>query len=174
MAKRARPRATRPCLPAASRRSMACWCRRFGALYVARHAAVSVRGHPRARPREGIGRAASAGATALSRADADRRQADGRCSRPGCSPVIPALSALVIWAHARRASLMLRKRSTCCCGHLLYGLLVGAIALFAAAISDSAATAAIVTLAFTIGSWVLDFALAGPAGRARDGLRGCR
>jgi hypothetical protein len=43
-------------------------------------------------------------------------------------------------------------------GHLLYGLLIGAIALFAASISDSAATAAIITLAVTIGSWVLDFA----------------
>jgi ABC-2 type transport system permease protein len=42
--------------------------------------------------------------------------------------------------------------------------LVGAIALFAASISESAATAAIVTLAFTIGSWVLDFALAGQPG----------
>jgi len=49
-------------------------------------------------------------------------------------------------------------------GHLLYGLLIGAIALFAAAISDNSATAAIVTLAFTIGSWVLDFALAGQSG----------
>jgi ABC-2 type transport system permease protein len=42
--------------------------------------------------------------------------------------------------------------------------LIGAIALFAAAISDNSATAAIVTLAFTIGSWVLDFALAGQSG----------
>src|SRR5262249_54749911 len=33
----------------------------------------------------------------------------------------------------------------------------GAIALFSASISESSATAAIVTLAFTIGSWVLDF-----------------
>jgi len=49
-------------------------------------------------------------------------------------------------------------------GHLLYGLLVGAIALFSAAISDSAATAAIITLSFTIGSWVLDFALTGQQG----------
>ena len=49
-------------------------------------------------------------------------------------------------------------------GHLCYGLLVGAIALFAAAVSDSAATAAIITLAFTIGSWVLDFTLAGRPG----------
>jgi hypothetical protein len=43
-------------------------------------------------------------------------------------------------------------------------LLVGAIALFAASISESAATAAIVTLAFTIGSWVLDFTVAGRPG----------
>jgi hypothetical protein len=49
-------------------------------------------------------------------------------------------------------------------GQLLYGLLIGAIALFAAAITDSSATAAIVTLAFTVGSWVLDFALAGQPG----------
>jgi len=42
--------------------------------------------------------------------------------------------------------------------------LVGAIALFSASISDSAATAAIITLAFTIGSWVLDFALTGQPG----------
>jgi ABC-2 type transport system permease protein len=43
-------------------------------------------------------------------------------------------------------------------------LLVGAIALFSASISDSSATAAIITLAFTIGSWVLDFSLAGQPG----------
>ena len=47
---------------------------------------------------------------------------------------------------------------------MLYGLLVGSIALFSASISESSATAAIVTLAFTIGSWVLDFALAGQPG----------
>jgi ABC-type transport system involved in multi-copper enzyme maturation permease subunit len=77
--------------------------------------------------------------------------------------LIPAASALPIWATlgghlhaAETANLVL--------GHLLYGLLVGAIALFAASISDSAATAAIITLAFTVGSWVLDFALAGQPG----------
>jgi hypothetical protein len=47
---------------------------------------------------------------------------------------------------------------------VLYGLLVGAIALFAAAVTDSTATAAIVALAFTIGSWVLDFTIAGRPG----------
>jgi hypothetical protein len=51
-------------------------------------------------------------------------------------------------------------------GHLLYGLLIGAVALFAAAITESAATAAIVTLAVTIGSWMLDFTLAGQPGLA--------
>jgi hypothetical protein len=49
-------------------------------------------------------------------------------------------------------------------GHLLYGLLIGAVALFAASISESGATAAIVTLAFTIGSWVIDFTIAGRPG----------
>jgi ABC-2 type transport system permease protein len=77
--------------------------------------------------------------------------------------IIPALSALAIWAvlgghvHAPETLNLLL-------GQLLYGLLVGAIALFAAAVSEGSATAAIVTLAFTIGSWVLDFALAGQPG----------
>ena len=75
----------------------------------------------------------------------------------------PALSALAIWiilgghlAPAETLNLLF--------GHLLYGLLVGAIALFAATISESSATAAIIALAATIGSWVLDFALAGRSG----------
>jgi hypothetical protein len=49
-------------------------------------------------------------------------------------------------------------------GHFLYGMLIAAIALFAAAIAESAATAAILTLAVTIGSWILDFTLAGQPG----------
>jgi hypothetical protein len=77
--------------------------------------------------------------------------------------VLPGLSALAIWSllggHLDAAETL-----DLLFGHLLYGLLVGAIALFAAAVSDSSATAAIVTLAFTIGSWVLDFALSGQPG----------
>src|SRR5262249_32561947 len=76
---------------------------------------------------------------------------------------VPALSALVVWwllgghlAPAETLTLLL--------GHLLYGLLVGAIALFAAALTESAATAAIVALAVTIGAWVLDFTIAGRPG----------
>jgi hypothetical protein len=76
---------------------------------------------------------------------------------------VPALSTLLVWrllgghlAPAETLTLLL--------GHLLYGLLVGAIALAAAAVTESAATAAIVALAVTIGSWVLDFTVAGRPG----------
>jgi len=77
--------------------------------------------------------------------------------------LIPTLSALVIWA-LLGGHLSAPETLNLLFGQLLYGLLVGAIALFAAAVSESAATAAIITLAFTIGSWVLDFALAGQPG----------
>jgi hypothetical protein len=76
---------------------------------------------------------------------------------------IPALSALVIWL-TLGGHLYAAETLNLLFGHLLYGLLVGAIALFSASISESSATAAIITLAFTIGSWVLDFSLAGQPG----------
>src|SRR6202162_1117890 len=69
---------------------------------------------------------------------------------------LPALSALAVWSFLG-GHLDAPETLNLLFGHLLYGLLVGAIALFAASISESAATAAIVTLPFTIGSWVLDF-----------------
>ena len=77
--------------------------------------------------------------------------------------LVPAVSAVVIWA-ALGGHLYVPETANLAFGHLLYGLLVGAIALFAASISESSATAAIIALAFTIGSWVLDFALAGQPG----------
>src|SRR3984893_2620610 len=76
---------------------------------------------------------------------------------------IPALSALVMW-ELLGGHLSAPETLNLLFGHLLYGLLVGAISLFAASVSESAATAAIVTLAFTIGSWVLDFTVAGQPG----------
>src|SRR4030095_13027406 len=76
---------------------------------------------------------------------------------------LPALSALAIWG-LLGGHVSLPETLTLLVGHLCYGLLVGAIALFAASLSDSAATAAIITLAFTIGSWVLDFTVAGRPG----------
>jgi ABC-2 type transport system permease protein len=76
---------------------------------------------------------------------------------------IPVLSALIVWK-LLGGHLSAPETLNLLFGHLLYGLLVGAIALFAASVSESAATAAIVTLAFTIGSWVLDFTVAGHPG----------
>jgi ABC-2 type transport system permease protein len=76
---------------------------------------------------------------------------------------IPALSALVMWGMLG-GHLSAPETLNLLLGHLLYGMLVGTIALFAASVSESAATAAIVTLAFTIGSWVLDFTLTGQPG----------
>jgi ABC-2 type transport system permease protein len=77
--------------------------------------------------------------------------------------VLCAASALAVWL-ALGGHLYLPEVLNLVIGHVLYGLLVGAIALFSASISESSATAAIVTLAFTIGSWVLDFALTGQPG----------
>jgi ABC-2 type transport system permease protein len=77
--------------------------------------------------------------------------------------VICAASALPVWL-ALGGHLHVLETLDLVIGHMLYGVLVGATALFSASISESAATAAIITLAFTIGSWVLDFALAGQPG----------
>jgi ABC-2 type transport system permease protein len=77
--------------------------------------------------------------------------------------VICAASALAVWL-ALHGHLYVPETLNLVIGHVLYGLLIGAIALFSASISESSATAAIITLAFSIGSWVLDFALAGQPG----------
>jgi ABC-2 type transport system permease protein len=79
--------------------------------------------------------------------------------------LIPAASALALW-RALGGHLAAGETLNLLLGHLLYGLLIGAVALFAAAIAESSATAAIMTLAITIGSWILDFALAGQPGLA--------
>jgi hypothetical protein len=76
---------------------------------------------------------------------------------------IPVLSSVFIWWIAG-GHLSAGEVLTLLSGHLLYGLLIGAVALFAASISESSATAAIVTLAFTIASWVIDFTIAGRPG----------
>jgi len=76
---------------------------------------------------------------------------------------VPAVSALAVWT-VMGGHLAPLETLNLLFGHLLYGLLVGAIALFSATISESPATAAIIALAITIGSWVLDFTLAGRSG----------
>src|SRR5438874_13296459 len=69
---------------------------------------------------------------------------------------VPVFSAVAVW-RMRGGHLSGPETLNLLFGHVLYGVLVGTIALFAASVSESAATAAIVTLAFAIGSWVLDF-----------------
>jgi hypothetical protein len=76
---------------------------------------------------------------------------------------VPAVSVLPIWL-MMGGHLYAPETLNLLLGQLLYGLLVAAIALFSSSVSDSAATAAIIALAFTIGSWALDFGLAGQPG----------
>ena len=76
---------------------------------------------------------------------------------------IPVISALTLWV-VFGGHLDGFETLNLLFGHLLYGLLIAAIALFAASIAESSATAAIITLALTIGSWVLDFSLGGQPG----------
>jgi ABC-type transport system involved in multi-copper enzyme maturation permease subunit len=49
-------------------------------------------------------------------------------------------------------------------GHLLHAGLAAGVAVAAAALADSAASAAIVTLGFTVGTWALEFVAAGRGG----------
>lgn len=53
-------------------------------------------------------------------------------------------------------------------GHLLRAMLSAGIAVCAAALAEGAASAAIVTLGFTVGSWALDFVAAGRGGWLRQ------
>jgi ABC-2 type transport system permease protein len=71
--------------------------------------------------------------------------------------VIPVLSAL-IWWQLLGGHLDMRETATLILGHLLYALLIGALSFLAAALTEGGATAAILALAVTLGSWVLDFA----------------
>ena len=71
--------------------------------------------------------------------------------------LIPVLSALVWW-QLLGGHFDMRETATLILGHLLYALLIGAISFLAAALTEGGATAAILALAVTLGSWVLDFA----------------
>jgi ABC-2 type transport system permease protein len=71
--------------------------------------------------------------------------------------LIPVVSALVWWG-VIGGHFDPRETATLMLGHLLYALLIGAISFLAAALTEGGATAAILALAVTLGSWVLDFA----------------
>ena len=69
---------------------------------------------------------------------------------------IPGALALLLW-RSYGGHLFAPEVAGVLLGHLLRATLTCAVALAAAAITDSAATAAVVTLAITLGTWALDF-----------------
>ena len=76
---------------------------------------------------------------------------------------LPGVTAIVLW-RSYGGHLYTPEILNLLLGHLLRGLLSGAFAIAAAALTDVAASAAIVTLAFTVGTWALDFVAAGRGG----------
>jgi len=76
---------------------------------------------------------------------------------------LPGLAALLLWRHGGGA-LHGPEVLTLLLGHALRGLLAIAVSLLAASAARSAASAAILALGFTLGSWVLDLAGAAKGG----------
>ena len=76
---------------------------------------------------------------------------------------LPGIAAVVLW-HSYGGHTYLPETWNLLLGHLLRGLLSGGLGVAAAALADGAASAAIVTLAFTVGTWALDFIAAGRGG----------
>jgi ABC-2 type transport system permease protein len=75
----------------------------------------------------------------------------------------PGLLALVLWK-VYGGSLYAPEVLNLLLGHLLRVILSSGVAVAAAAVAKSAASAAIVTLGFTVGTWALDFVAAGRGG----------
>ena len=86
-----------------------------------------------------------------------------RCSPAGRSHGFPAFSR---WFFGNRTAARCtpRRSLNLLLGHLLRLVLASGIAVAAAAIANGAASAAIVTLGFTVGTWALDFVAAGRGG----------
>ena len=80
--------------------------------------------------------------------------------------LLPAFIALAHWRSAG-GHLAGGETANVVLGHGLYALVVGALALAAAAVTEGGATAAILTIGATLGFWVLDFAAAGGDGPLR-------
>jgi len=68
----------------------------------------------------------------------------------------PGLVALALW-HWYGGHLAAPEVASVLLGHLLRAILICSVAIAAAAVTDNAATAAVVTLAVTLGTWALDF-----------------
>jgi hypothetical protein len=76
---------------------------------------------------------------------------------------VPGVVAIVLW-RSYGGHVYTPETLNLLLGHLLRGLLSGGLAVAAAALAESAASAAIITLAFTVGTWALDFVAAGRGG----------
>jgi ABC-2 type transport system permease protein len=76
---------------------------------------------------------------------------------------LPSLTAVALWT-AAGGHVSLPELANVLFGHSLYAAVVIGFALVAAALADSSATAAIITLAVTLGVWVIDFAAVGSSG----------
>jgi hypothetical protein len=80
---------------------------------------------------------------------------------------IPGLLAIVLWK-SYGGHLYAPETLVVFLGHFLRSMLSVGIAVAAAALTESSASAAIVTLSFTVGSWALDFIAAGRGGRLQQ------
>lgn len=69
---------------------------------------------------------------------------------------LPGAATLALWS-AYGGHLAAPELASVLLGHLLRAILTCALAIAAAALTDNAATAAVVTLAITLGTWALDF-----------------
>jgi ABC-2 type transport system permease protein len=76
---------------------------------------------------------------------------------------VPGLLALALWK-SYGGHLHAPETLNLLLGHMLHMALSTGVAVAAAAIAESAASAAIVTLGFTLGTWALDFVAAGRGG----------
>jgi ABC-2 type transport system permease protein len=81
--------------------------------------------------------------------------------------LIPGLLALILWK-SYGGHLYGPETLTLLFGHLLRALLSGGTAVAAAAITESAASAAIITLGITVGTWALDFMATARGGLLQD------
>ena len=77
--------------------------------------------------------------------------------------LLPGLLAIVLWKFYG-GHLYAPETLNLLLGHLLRAMLSAGIAVAAATLAENAASAAIVTLGFTVGAWVLDFIAAGRGG----------
>jgi ABC-type transport system involved in multi-copper enzyme maturation permease subunit len=76
---------------------------------------------------------------------------------------LPGILAIVLWK-IYGGHLYTPETLNLLLGHFLRGLLSAGIAVAAAALAESAASAAIITLGFTVGTWALDFIATGRGG----------